>query len=408
MTFARTRLTVLWLVFLAAHAFVAWLGWVLPNQPMGDVVLVYEPWARAALGGGAIVGLTEAWVYPQLALVPMLLASLLAWPLSLLGASGAYLVAWALLVTLLDVIAFAVLTGRRPTGPRRIAAWFWCAALLALGPIAMYRIDAITVPLALVAGLWIARRPAVAAALLVIGAWVKIWPGALLAASVLAAKQRLRLLLAGGVTMLATVAILFLLARDHTLFGFLAAQTGRGLQIEAVAATPFLWSAVAGRAQISYSFEILTFQIAAPHAALVGALTVPALVLAVGVLLIGGGFAAARGASYRRLFPPLALALVTALIVFNKVGSPQFITWLLAPVMLWIVLDRARAAVPAILTLVLCGLTFAVYPVLYGGLLAAEVFPIVVLSVRNAVLIALLALCVVHLVRVLRHPHARA
>ena len=128
-------------------------------------VLVYEPWSSAALSGGAIVGVTETWVYPQLALVPMLLAKILSTPLiAVMGASGAYLIAWAVLVTVLDAIAFAVLVGRSPSQPRRMAAWFWITALLLLGPIAMYRIDAITVPLAVIGGLWLVSRPAAAAA----------------------------------------------------------------------------------------------------------------------------------------------------------------------------------------------------------------------------------------------------
>ena len=44
-----------------------------------------------------------------------------------------------------------------------------------------------------------------------------------------------------------------------------------------------------------------------------------------------GAFKAWRGASFVRLFPPLALALVLAFIVFNKVGSPQYMTWIIAP-----------------------------------------------------------------------------
>src|SRR5690606_36008873 len=135
------RCALLWLVFLAAHLFVAWLGWVYPSQPMGDVVLVYEPWSTAALSGGAVVGITEPWVYPQPALVPMLLAKVLSFVLiPAMGASGAYLIAWAVLVTALDAVAFAILLGRNPSRARRAAAWSWIAALVLLGPIALYRI----------------------------------------------------------------------------------------------------------------------------------------------------------------------------------------------------------------------------------------------------------------------------
>jgi len=56
------------------HVLVAVLGFVLPNQPMGDVHNVYDPWSSWALEGRTVVGITETWVYPQLALVPMILA----------------------------------------------------------------------------------------------------------------------------------------------------------------------------------------------------------------------------------------------------------------------------------------------------------------------------------------------
>ncbi|WP_051607057.1 hypothetical protein [Microbacterium sp. CH12i] len=110
----------LWAAFLAVHVLIAWQGWIYPSQPMGDVVLVYEPWSAAALSGGSIVGINETWVYPQLALLPMLLAKVLSWPLlALAGTSGAYLIAWAVLVTALDAVAFGVLVGRSGSASRR-------------------------------------------------------------------------------------------------------------------------------------------------------------------------------------------------------------------------------------------------------------------------------------------------
>jgi hypothetical protein len=399
-----TRAVVLWCVFLLAHLVTAAAGWVYPSQPMGDVVLVYEPWATAALGGGPVVGITETWVYPQLALVPMLLAKGLAAPLvPLLGVSGAYLIAWALLVAVLDAVAFGVLLGRSPSRPRRLAAWFWCAALFLLGPIAIYRIDAITVPLAVVGGLWLASRPVVAAALLTVGAWIKIWPGALLLAALVAGRARIRMLVTAVAVTAGVVAVLLLLGADTEIVGFLTEQTGRGLQIEAVAATPFLWLAVAGSARIEYSFEILTFQIAASGTDAVTALLTPLMVLAAAAVTVIGAVKASRGASFPRLFPPLALALVTVLIVTNKVGSPQFQTWLIAPVILWIVFDGLRARVPAGIVLILCALTCLVYPLSYDALLGAELLPVLVLTLRNLLLLVLLAVGIRALVRVPAH-----
>lgn len=404
-----TRVVVLWCVFLLVHLLTAWLGWVYPSQPMGDVVLVYEPWATSALGGGPIVGITETWVYPQLALVPMLIAAAFSAPLvPVLGVSSAYLVGWAALVVILDALAFGVLVGRSPSHARRVAAWFWCAALLLLGPIALYRIDAITVPIAVIGGLWLVSRPAVGAALLTIGAWIKIWPGALVLAAVIALRARMRVLLAAAVVTAGVVATLFLLGADTEILGFLTEQTGRGLQIEAVAATPFLWLAVAGAARIEYSFEILTFQISAPGVDAVAAALTPLMAVSVLAVTVVGALKAMRGATFPRLFPPLALTLVTLLIVTNKVGSPQFQTWLIAPVILWLVLDRVRARTPAVVVLALCVLTCLVYPIGYDALLRADALSVAVLTVRNVLLVVLLVLGIRALMRVpVRHPNTK-
>lgn len=395
------RLVALWSAFVVVHVVTAITGWLYPSQPMGDVVLVYEPWSAAALSGGEIVGVTETWVYPQLALVPMLIAKIMSTPLiAVLGASEAYLIAWAVLVTVLDTIAFAVLVGRAPSRPRRVAAWFWVAALLLLGPIAMYRIDAITVPIAVIGGLWLTRRPAVAAVLLAIGAWIKIWPGALLLGAIVAVRTRMRVLLTAAAVSAGIVVVLFLVGADGEIFGFLTEQTGRGLQIEAVAATPFLWLAMTGAARIEYSFDILTFQISAQGADAVSAVLTPLMGLVVIGVTVVGALKATRGATLARLFPPLALTLVAALIVLNKVGSPQFQTWLIAPVVLWLVLDRTRAAVPAAIVLGLCALTCLVYPLTYDALLRAELLPVVILTLRNILLIVALVVGVRAVVRV--------
>lgn len=397
----RPRTTLLWAAFLAVHVLVAWLGWVYPTQPMGDVVLVYEPWSTAAVSGGAIVGITEPGVYPQLALLPMLLTKLLAWPLiGFVGTSGAYLIGWAVMVTAVDALAFGVLVGRRGTAARRSAGWFWTAALLLLGPIGIYRIDAVTVALAVIGGLWLIKRPVVATTLLTVAAWIKIWPGALVLAAVVAARGRIRILLAAVGACAAIVLVLFLVGADRHLLGFLTEQTGRGVQIESVAATPFMWLAHFGAASIDYSFEILTFQIGAPGVSVLAGVLTPTMVVAVAALIVVGVVKATRGASFPRLFPPLALTLVAVLIVTNKVGSPQFQTWLIAPVILWIIFDRTRSGLPAGVVLVLCALTCLIYPLTYDGLLHAELVPVFLLTARNLLLIALLVIGVRAMVRV--------
>ncbi|MCR2818131.1 glycosyltransferase 87 family protein [Microbacterium sp. zg.Y1090] len=399
-----SRRAVLWLAFVVVHAAVAGLGFALPNQPMGDVYLVYEPWAWCALRGGLdgfcpagteVMGVTLSWVYPPLALLPMIAA----WPLSWIGG---YTIGWALVVTAVDALAFALLVGRGRSRGRTAAAAFWLAAILALGPVGMYRLDGLTVALAIAGCLWLAGRPLVASALLAIATWMKVWPAALLAAALVAGRRRGRVIGGAAAVSLLVVAGVVAAGGGAHVFGFVAGQTGRGLQLEAPVSAVYLWQAVRGTpgAQIYYERELLTFQVTGAQVDLVIAVMTPLLAGAVLAVAALGAVKAWRGARFAVLLPPLALSLVTVLIVFNKVGSPQFATWLVAPLVLGLVIDRRRWWAPAALGLVTALLTQLVYPVLYGGVLSAAALPVGVLTVRNALYIALLVWAVVRLAAV--------
>jgi hypothetical protein len=265
----------------------------------------------------------------------------------------------------------------------------------------MYRIDAVTVPLAVLALLWLAGRPAVAAALLTVAMWMKVWPVALIAAAVVAVRRRLTVLASAVlVTALVLGGIVVLGGAAHA-FGFIGEQTGRGLQIEAPVSAFYMWQAVAGvpGSFPFYDNDILTFQVTGPNVDVVIAAMTPLLVLAVAAVAGLGAYKVWRGATYVRVLPPLALALVLALIVFNKVGSPQFQAWLLPPLVLWIVLDRTRASTVAALSLVSAGLTQVVYPIVYGGVLNLQPVPVALLTVRNLLTVVLLVVAVTAIVR---------
>lgn len=391
-----TRRAVLWGAFVLVHLFVAWSGFVLPNEPMGDVYRVYEPWSTSALRGGAIMGVDVPWVYPQLALLPMVLAHI---PGALVGS---YTFGWALVVTAANAAAFAVLVGRAASRRRVTAAWFWLAFIVLLGPVGLYRIDGFTVPLAILGCLWIVRRPWLGSALLSIATWMKVWPAAVLAAAVLAVRRRLAIVGAGLAVTAVTLAAIAVAGGIPHAFGFVSDQTGRGLQVEAVVSTPFVWATLLGLDGFSvyYSDDLLTFQVTGTDVDVVIAAMTPVLALGTAVVLGLGAVKAARGASFAALFPPLALALVMGFIVFNKVGSPQFATWLIAPVVLGLVLDRRRFAAPAGMALIIALLTQFVYPVLYMGVLAPQPLPVLLLTLRNAAYVVLLVWMIVRIARV--------
>jgi hypothetical protein len=412
---------VLWIAFVLVHVGVAVLGWHQPNAPMGDVYLVYERWSAAWLNGGWIdpsvygltqvreyvgfVGIDEPWVYPQLAIIPMLLARAFAF-------IDGYTPAWAILVTIIDALAFALLVGRGRSRGRVTAAWFWLAFLALIGPIGLYRIDTVTVALAVAGGLWLVGRPWLGSSLLAIGVWIKVWPAAIIAAAVIALRRRFAVIGGAIAVTVVTAGTVALLGGGSHILGFIGDQTGRGLQIEAPVSSFYLWRSalMLPDSAVFYDPDMLTFQVSGPFLNQMIAIMTPVLVLVMASIAGLGAYKVWRRATFARLFPALTLALVLGFIVFNKVGSPQYQVWIIAPLVLGLVLDRRRWAKPAVLGLLIALLTQIVYPLLYDGLMLSYPYPLptLMLTLRNAAVVALFIWTVVILVRVPTHRVARA
>jgi hypothetical protein len=87
-------------------------------------------------------------------------------------------------------------------------------------------------------------------------------------------------------------------------------------------------------------------------------------------------------------------ALLLALIVFNKVGSPQFVAWIGPPLAAAIALagpgTRRLWWPPAIGVLLTALATQIIYPVAYGPFLNGDTWIVVVAALRNAALVVLL------------------
>ncbi|GAA1055709.1 hypothetical protein GCM10017608_23630 [Agromyces luteolus] len=377
--------TALWVAFGAVHVGLALLNLYAPGWPLGDVTAVYRVWAETAQLGFLRMGIDTPWVYPILAFAPMTAA--------LAFGSAWYGVTWLGMVTVLDAIAFSVLLGRgRLSRRRRAAAWWWMAFLLLLGPIALGRLDAVTVPFALAGLLWAAGRPRVAAVLITIATWIKVWPAALVAAMLVALRRRFDVFTVAATLSIGIVGVSLIAGSGANAFGFVAEQAGRGLQIEAPLAVIWLWWIVAGTdaATIAYDQDILTFQIEGPGADVAAALTTPLMLLGLAAVLAAGVRAARRGAHVGSLLPPLAVAFTVVLMLANKVGSPQFVTWLAAPVVLGLVLGGSRFLAPASITAAIALLTHVIYPYWYAWLLIANPGFVLLLTVKVGLLFVLL------------------
>ncbi|WP_217615528.1 glycosyltransferase 87 family protein [Cellulomonas sp. GbtcB1] len=390
------------------HGWIAYVGTVLiPARAFWDLDL-YRWWMWQGLHQGVWPVLDGDWVYPAGAVLPMLLPALV----DAVGTQP-YAVAWSALITLLDAAAVVVLlrcAGRParegavrgdvvpPARDPAVGAWWWLAFVLLLGPVAVGRLDAVVAPVVVIALAVALRHPAVASALLTFGAWVKVAPGALLLPLVLVLRRPWRdLVLPAAAVCVAVAGAVAAGGGLGHLTSFLTEQGERGLQLESVAATPFVLAGIAGGgARVVLNQEITTWEIAGPGtAAVAGALGValPVALAAVTGLLAWVRLRAGDRLDTAAFLARGALLVAVTLILANKVGSPQFVGWLAGPVVVGLARPGTGGLrswrVPAVLVLVIAGLTQVVFPIAYDGITLQQTGPSLVLVLRNLLLVVL-------------------
>ncbi|MGL4339651.1 MAG: glycosyltransferase 87 family protein [Rhodoglobus sp.] len=384
-----------WSAFAVVHVWLGHLCLHAPGQGLNDVSIVYRMWVERAISSDSWVGIDTGWVYPIMAIVPMLLAASL-------GMAN-YSISWLWLMAIFNALAFGFLLGSR--SQRRYAlAWWWLAFLVLLGPIAVARIDSVTVSLGIIGVLVLAARPRLATVVLAVATWVKVWPAALVIAALLMVRRRAQFVLTGMAVSVAVVGVALLLGSGGRVFSFITEQTGRGLQIEAPVTTAWMWAAWAGTPGVSLYFdhEIITYQMRGPGVDVAAAVMTPLLGVVVLIIVLLGIRALRAGASGAQLAPSVALALVVALIAFNKVGSPQFVAWIAVPIIFGLTTAMEHGLsfrVPAVLGLIIAALTQLVYPYLYGYLALLHPLMLLVLTTRNVMVCVLLVWALVAITR---------
>lgn len=361
------------------------------GTPMGDLRFAYQPWADEVLQGGKLLGISQPWVYPFPALAPILVSAILS-PENL---STAWLLIQVLVT--LALIAF-MLNFQRDQGPSRQARFYASYALVALivalGPVSISRIDAVSVQLA-VFGIFLVslQKDRAAAVLFTLAAWIKIWPIALFGAMVGATARIRTVMLTALFTTLSILTFGYLLGGNLNMLSFVIGQTERGLQIEAPVATPWLWLSIAGTGNsgIEYNQNLMTFEVYGDLTQLFAFWMGPIQLGAFLITFSLGLTARLRGvANINEIFVWTALTGVCDLIFFNKVGSPQFISWLAVPVVAGLLLATRKLGGAFFLVLALSLSTWLVYPILYDDILRGGVFGTLVLTLRNVLELALL------------------
>lgn len=314
------------------------------------------------------------------------------------GSRTGYLIAFIALMMLLDA-AFTFTLWRTNRRHDR-AIDFWLIFVLLVGPLSYLRFDILPAVLAGGALLAARSRPWVTGLLTGLGAAIKLWP-ALLLPAFLAHKPGRKLTgwcFAGvGVGL----AVISLLAGGWArLVSPLSWQSGRGLQIESIWATP-LMIARAGR-PAGWVVDISRFQAYEIFGPGVAAwLRVSDVATALGlVMVIALYLRALRHPQPSAISVGLViLATVAIITITNKTLSPQYLLWMGGPIAALLVLirhapDQHRAMVRRLSSqlLALALLTHLVYPLFYDGLLgrlghAMIVISTVVTAVRNLALV---------------------
>ncbi len=388
--------TVVHLVFFAALSSLIFSGGVLSD------INLYRWWAFEGINEGNWQGITTDWVYPIGALAPMLISAVFGW--------GAYQAVWFAIFTALNAAAVAVIS--KPGTPSRYAAsYWWLLVTWLLGPVAVGRVDGLTAPLVIMGLLLLASRPVVASALLSVATWMKVWPAAVILAVLVASRRRLTLIATGAAVSAVMAGIVIAGGGIRHLLSFVGAQGARGMQMEAPFTTPGLWQAILGGDSGAYIFEdkvINTREVRGALGEPVAALMTPLLAAAAVAVVILLIWALRRGADAGQLLIAGALALVSAFIVFNKVGSPQFMLWLGAVVAVGVAWEGRSWRVPAILMVAIASLTTLVYPLFYTALYNdLNIGVALLLTIRNIALLVLFGWSLVRIVRLTRAGGSR-
>ena len=405
-----------WACWLLANIFQLWL---VVTYRWGTEDLSYYrngsllsgPFGEHIVGiGGSPTPLSE---YPDVGVWPIRAVKAIA-DVMAPGGERAFFLIFALACCLLG----ALFTGYLLRLGRFLGAWTWVGVSFAIGPILLTRLDLIP---GLAVGVGVAvvvSHPRVAGALLAFATASKLWPGVLAVALVdrwnaRGTWQRLGFF---ALTLVALVGITTVTEGFERVISPLTYQDVRGLQVESVAATPFTFlSAIDERWEINLSSS-KSYEVTGPgvELAMHAATAVMALTLLLGVYIALRHFLRGGWNTERAL--AAATMLVALLLLGNKVFSPQYVLWLAPLICLampanverrgvrgdgtrWrdVLLDTSEGAPLAlgVLTVIIAGLSFLVFPISYGWLVSSgpAVIPASILVVRNllCILVAIIA-----------------
>ena len=367
----------------------------LSGDPMGDVRYTYEAWTKNMAQGNYLLGLKDPWVYPFVAQVPMWLAYLLSF--------GDYMTGWLLVTVNLNMLLIAYLLGWGSKLERYKAAWFLIGCIFLVGPVAIGRLEVFSLALTVLAVIaFLENRDSRSIQFFNLATWIKVSPMAALASLLIVLDNKkkffINLLIATAVIVLIGLA----LGGDlKNIFSFVGMQSGRGVQVESSIAILWLVQilfSIPG-SKIYYDDKILTFQVSGFGVTEIANIMTLVQFGALAITLFLGYRAKKNGVDRNTLFAWVFLTATLDLLVFNKVGSPQYELWLVGAAVFGILAKTLEWRLVTWLTLITSGLSWLIFPIFYGDLLDGKPLGVSLLILRNLGVIAVLVYGNMQLVR---------
>jgi len=341
----------------------------------GDAGL-YQRWYACCLSHGAFPVADPRWQYPPGAALVFWLPGRL---------PGSYVENFMFLAIGCDLAITLMLCSRARRGGSLAGAWYWVCGVPLLGPVSVGRFDVVPVALS-VAALCVTGRGGVRGALMIgAGAAVKVWPVTLLAGM---APGQQRRGIAAAAAVLAAVCAIFATGTAS----FLAHASARGVEIESVAATPFMiWRQAGWHGTMVYRFG--AYQLSGGHVALAQDASGLGLGLAAAAVIGWRLLIASGRARWRPEFAadaPLAATLL--FLVASPVLSPQYLLWVTGLAAACLATGQTTQRPAALAVLAAAGLTQVIFPIEWPGLVYGSDAVTGVLAARNVLLIVAAAL----------------
>lgn len=357
-------------------------------------VAVYRDWSASIAHTGRLPT-QSTWQYPPGASLVFMIPRLF----------GSYEAAFIVMMILVDACVMLLLARMAMAEGCHHGVWMWVLGIPVLGSIALLRFDLVPTALA-IAAFACAASPVRSGVLAGLGAMVKAWPVAALVVPADGRSGR-----RAAIASVATAAGVWLVSQ--VAFGnplsFLSNQQGRGLEVEAIAATPWYVAQAVRGVRVDTDLRNGAYEVYDGVAQRIAELLVVWMViLAVACVawtvtrhrLVREG---RRDLAHRSVGADAMFTAVLLFMVVHEVLSPQFMIWLIGLGAVALTFGQCRVRRPVLVVAVAVMLTRS-YAGSWLQLIAGEPGPAWLLVMRNAALLFAAVDAAVVMVRLLRSP----